>query len=111
MLSLMAKLNLMPTVDLVKVLIKCYNPINKSFDRKDRSVFLALDKDTFIEAFDLGGPMSLTIDIEDLSKNFKSHKNFHMGKNMTLHILKVKKEVEEIPKKRDVDEVIPLDFF
>ena len=44
-------------VDLVKALIKCYNLVNKSFHKKDRKFFLSLDKETFIEAFDLGGPM------------------------------------------------------
>lgn len=98
-------------MDLVKELIKCYNPINKSFYRKDKSVLLALDKDIFIETFNLGGPMSLPIDIEELNENFKKHKSFYMGKNLTRHIPKVKKDVGEIPKKRDVDKSMPLDLF
>ncbi len=44
-------------VDLVKSLIKCYNPVNKTFHRKDRSVFLSQDKETFIEVFDLGSDL------------------------------------------------------
>ena len=58
-------------VDLVKVLRKCYNIVNKSFHRKDRSIFLALDKETFIEEFDLTGPMSWPIDIEKFNKKFQ----------------------------------------
>ena len=73
-------------VDLVKALIKCYNPINKSFHRKDISIFLSLDKETFIEASELGGLMSLPIKIEKLNENFKNHKNFYMGRAMMRHI-------------------------
>jgi len=54
-------------LDLVKELIKCYSHVTKSFHRKDKSVFLALDKDTFIEAFDLGEPMPFPIDIQELN--------------------------------------------
>ena len=34
-------------VDLMKALTKCYNTINKTFHKKDRSVFLSLDKKTY----------------------------------------------------------------
>lgn len=60
-------------VDLVKALIKCYNLVNKSFHRRDGSIFLSLDKETFTKAFDLGGPMSLPIEIEKLNEYHKNH--------------------------------------
>ena len=34
-----------------------------------------------------------------------------MGRNMTKHIPSVKKNVGEIPKKRDIEEIMPLEFF
>ena len=60
-------------VDLVKKLIKHYNPLTHSFYRADKSVLCSLDKNSFIEAFGLGGIISTKIDLEDLKKKFKEH--------------------------------------
>ena len=79
-------------VDLVKELIKSYNLINKAFHRRDRSILYALDKETFIEAFDLGGPMSLPIDMDILNDNFKNQKCFYTRKTMIRHIPMSRKE-------------------
>ena len=88
-------------VDLFKELIKFYNPISKSFHKKDISILLVLDKDTSIEAFDLGGPMLLPIDIDKLNENFKNQKSFYMDRTMTRYILMLMKEKGEIPKKKE----------
>ena len=98
-------------VNLVMVLIKCYNLVSKSFHRKDRSIFLALDKEIFIEAFDLGGLMSFSIDTNDLNENFKSQKSFYMCREMTKNIPMSKKEKGKIPKKKEVDKIMPFEFF
>ncbi len=58
-------------VVLVKELIKLYNPISKAFHSKDRIILLALDKETFVEAFDLGGLISLPIYMDKLNEFFK----------------------------------------
>ena len=99
-LSKLIMLEVFLDVDLINTLIKYYNLVNKSFHKRDRWIFLSLDKETFIEAFELGGPMSLPIEIEKLKKNFTKHKTFYMGRNMTRHIPSVKKNMGEISKKR-----------
>ena len=98
-------------VDLVKTLIKSYNPVSKSFHMKDRSIFLALDKEKFAEAFDLGVPMMLPIDMVKLNENFKNQESFYMGREMTRHILMSRKEKAEILKKKRVEYLMPLEFF
>ena len=70
-----------------------------------------MDKETFIEAFNLGGPLSLPIEIEKLTENFKNHKSFYMGRNMTKHIPSTKRNVGYIPKRKDIDKCMPLEFF
>ena len=92
-------------------MIKCYNLVSKSFHQRDKSIFFSLGKETFIEVFDLGGPMTLLIDIDDLTKNFKKHKNFYMGREITRHIPQFHKEKEEIPKKKEIEKIMPLEFF
>ena len=44
-------------VNLLKALIKEYNLVSPTFHNKDKSILCTLDKETFIEDFDLGGPM------------------------------------------------------
>jgi hypothetical protein len=87
-------------VDLVKALITYYILGRESFHRKDRSIFFPLDKETLIEVFNLGGPISLPIDIEILNENFKSHKNLYMGRVMTTHIPMERNEKGKYQKKR-----------
>ena len=40
-------------VDLIKALVKAYNPTTQCFHRKDMSILRRLSKDAFVEAFDL----------------------------------------------------------
>ena len=91
----------------MKALIKYYNLINKSFHQREKIIFLSLDKDTF----DLGGPMSLPIDSDDLTENFKNQKNFYMGQEMTRHIPMSHEEKGEITKKKDIEKMMPLEFL
>ena len=98
-------------VDLLKELIKSYNPVSMSFNRKDRSIFLALDKETFIEAFDLGGQMLLPIEMDKLKETFKQQKTLYMGRAMTRHIPMSRREKGEIPKHKEVDDLMSLKFF
>ena len=64
-------------VDLVKALIKSYNPSIKTFYNEDRSILCCLDKNVVVEAFGLGGTMLKKVDVEYLNKRFKdSTKSF-----------------------------------
>ena len=56
----------------VKVPIKAYNPANHSFIKKDQRVLYTLEIETFIEAFDLGGPLVVEIDFEKLERTFQT---------------------------------------
>lgn len=47
--------NVFVDVDLMKELIRSYNPITKCFHRYDGSILCTLDRNTFIEAFGLEG--------------------------------------------------------
>ena len=58
-------------VDLVKALMKSYNPTTHGFHRKDMSILCKLDKETFIEVFDLGGEMTRPIEQEKMNTTFK----------------------------------------
>lgn len=44
-------------IDLMKALFQCYNPVTKSFHRRDGTVLCTLDRESFIEAFGLTGAM------------------------------------------------------
>ena len=59
-------------VDMVKSLIKTYNPMTHGFHAKDRSVLCTLDRETFIEVFDLIEPMTKIIEKEKLDETFKN---------------------------------------
>lgn len=61
-LAKLIMLEVIVDVDLVKALIKAYDPMTHGFHRKDRSVLCTLDKETFIEAFELGGPLTKLIE-------------------------------------------------
>ena len=58
-------------VDLVKALIKAYNPATKSFHKHDERILRTLDRTSFIEAFGLKGQMSVLIDVEDFWAKFE----------------------------------------
>lgn len=96
-------------IDLMKALIKSQNPTTKGFHRKGMNILCRLDRETFIEAFDLGGPMIRPIEKEKMNETFKSQKSFLTGRVMRRHIPKEKKEKGELPKK--VGELMPLNFF
>lgn len=96
-------------VDLRKPLIKSYNPKTKAFHRNDMSILCRLDRETFIEVFHLGGPMTKAIKMEKMNETFKSSKNFFIGRVMKRHIPKSKLEKVEMPKK--VGDLMPLELF
>ena len=52
-------------IDVVKSLIKSYNPITKSFHWHDKIILCTLDHSSFIKAFGLEGQMSVPIDIDE----------------------------------------------
>ena len=64
-------------VDLVKALIASYNLATKSFHRYNGSILCALDRTSLIEAFGLGGQMSVLIGIEDLQGKFERNKHHY----------------------------------
>ena len=64
-------------VDLIKALVKEYNPTMHAFHRKDMSILYRLSKDAFAEAFDLQGPMSVPINLEKLEAKFKKQRGFY----------------------------------
>ena len=78
-------------IDLMKALIKSYNPTAKGFHRKDMSILCRLDSETFIECFDLGGPMIKSIEKGKMNETFKSQKRFFTRKVMRRHIPMAKK--------------------
>lgn len=96
-------------VDLIKALIKSYNPTTKSFHRKDMSILFRLDRETFIEVFDLGGPMKKAIEKETMNETLKNYKIFFTGRVMKRHIPNSKLEKGEMPKK--VGDLMPPQFF
>ena len=49
-------------VDLMKALIKDYNLATHSFHKRDKSVLCSLEKESFIKAFGLEGPMGSKIE-------------------------------------------------
>jgi hypothetical protein len=99
----------MPHVFVDVDLMKEYNSKSKTFHKKDRSILCVLDKETFIKYFDLGGYMSLSIDLDKLNENFSNHKNFYTGRTMLRHIPKSRNEQGDIPKK--LGDFVPLGNF
>ena len=57
-------------VNLVKTLVKSYKPSTKTFYNEDSNILCCLDKNTVVEAFGLGGPMSKKVDVEYFKKRF-----------------------------------------
>ena len=96
-------------VDLVKALIKSYNPKTKALHKKDMGVLCRLDRETFSKFFDLGGPLMKKIEKEKMNETFKNSKNFYTGTIMRRHVPKSKKEKGEFPKK--VGELMQLELF
>lgn len=60
-------------VDLIKSLIKAYNHMTHGYQKEDKSFLCPLDREIFIEVFDLGGPMTYIIEQDKLNKSFKIH--------------------------------------
>ena len=50
-------------VDLLMDLIKEYNLVINTFHKNDTTILCTLDRETFIEVFDLGGPMTHIVDL------------------------------------------------
>lgn len=96
-------------VDLIKALIKVYNIVGHAYHKKDRSILCTLDKETCIEFFDLGGPMTHIIKLEKLEETFKNQKSFLISKVTRRHIPRSMKEKGEILKK--VGDFMPLEYF
>ena len=96
-------------VDLIKALIKSYNPTTKNFYKKDMSILCRLDKETFIEVFDLGGLVKKEIEKEKMNETFKNSKSFFTRRFMKRHIPNSKIEKGEMPKK--VGDLMPLELF
>ena len=69
-------------VDLVKALIKSYNPITHGFHRKDMSLIYKLDSKTFIIVFYQGGPVTKPIELEKMNGTFNNQRSFFSGKVM-----------------------------
>ena len=74
-------------VDLMKALIKAYEPATKIFYNEDRSFLCCLDKNAVVEAFGLDGPMSKKVDVEYLNKRFKDSTNSFTKVAMKRHII------------------------
>lgn len=96
-------------IDLVKALIKAYNPLTHRFHKKYKSILCTLDRETFIELFDLGGPMTKITEQDKINETFKNQKSFFTSRVMRRHIPKSRKERDEFPKK--VGYLMPLDFL
>ena len=96
-------------VDLVKALVKAYEPAMRTFYNGDRSILCCLDKIVVVEAFSLDGPMSKKVDVEYLNKRFKeSTKSFTKGA-MKRHIIQDRLEARDIPKK--LTTTVPMEYF
>ena len=74
-------------MDLVKVLIKSYNPSTKTFYNEDKSILCRLDENVVVEAFGLEGPMSRKVDVKYLNKIFKDNTNSFTQETMKRHII------------------------
>ena len=96
-------------VDLVKALVKAYEPTTRTFYNVDRSILCYLDKIAVVEAFGLDGPMSKKIDVEYLNKRFKESTNSFTKGAMKRHIIRDRLEVEDIPKK--LTTTMPMEYF
>ena len=96
-------------VDLVKAVVKAYEPAMRTFYNGDRSILCCLDKIAVVGAFSLDGPMSKKIDVEYLNKRFKeSTKSFIEGV-MKRNIIRDRLEVKDIPKK--LTTIVPIEYF
>ena len=74
-------------VDLVKALVKAYEPATRIFYTTDKSILCCLHKIAVVEAFGLDGPMSKKIDVEYLNKRFKERTNSFTKGAMKRHII------------------------
>lgn len=70
------------------------------------SLLWTLDRETFIEVFDLGGPMKNSVELENMNETFKNHNNSLTRRVRWRHVPKSKKEKGELPKK--VGDFMPL---
>ena len=96
-------------VDLVKALVKAYEPAMRTFYNADRSILCCLDKIAVVEAFGLDGPMSKKIYLEYLNKRFKESTNSFTKGAMKRHIIRDRLEVKDIPKK--LTTTMPMEYF
>ena len=96
-------------MDLVKPLIKSYNPSTKIFYNEDRNIIFYLDKNAMTEDFGLGGPMSKKVDVEYLNKRFKESTKSFTKEAMKRHIIRDKLDIGDIPKK--LTTIVPMEYF
>lgn len=85
-------------IDLVKALVKSYNPAIRAFHRQDKSILCSLDKNTFIQVFGLVGSLSVDINTEELNDKFERHPGAYTKKVIFKHILPYMLKVGDIPK-------------
>ena len=73
-------------------MIKAYNHVKHVFNKKDKSILYTLDKETLIEALNVGGLMELPIYLGKIDNDFLKHNNFYTKRAMLRHISKSQKD-------------------
>ena len=94
-------------MNLVKALIKSYNPATKTFYNEDKSILCYLDKNIVVKAFGLEGPMSKKMDVEYLNKRLKDSTNSFTKVAMKRHIIWDRLDARDIPKK--LTTIVPME--